>query len=256
MRARTGYVWPRMRTVGAPVDDLAAEGFLGLEADEQDGRIGPGDVPDEVLFDAAARAHPRAGHDDARAPDGVDGLGFLARPDELQAREIEGPLPDPEKALGLVVQAFQVALEDPGHVHGHGAVEEYQDGRDAVLVAEPAEMEHQLLGPFDGERGDDDVAPGGDGLRDDVAQQALHVLRVVVVPVAVGRLHDDVIGPRKDRRVPDEGLVPLADVAGKDDGPGVRAVRRPGPRSWTIPGCGPRRGRRRKGRPRSFRVRP
>ena len=38
-----------------------------------------------------------------------------------------------------------------------------------------------------------------------------------MVPVAVGALHDDVIGPVDQAGVPDDGLVVVADVAGEDD---------------------------------------
>ena len=98
----------------------------------------------------------------------------------------------------------------------------------ALVLDEPAEVEHQLLGPLDGEDRDDDVARRRAAVsRIDPGQQVVDPARVLVVPVAVGRFHDDVIGLLEERRVADDGPVPLADVAGEDDRPGVvRPLRR------------------------------
>ena len=178
-----------------------------------------------MLFDAASRAHARAGHDDAGPLDGVDGLGFLARSDELQARKIEGLLSRPEQASGSLRPGI------PGDVSktsvtstAMGLSRKTRTGGMQFLLPEPAEMEHQLLGPFDGERGDDDVAADATVSATMSQSRFSHVLRVLVVPVAVGRLHDDIIRPCEDRRVPDDRLVPLADVPGKDEGPGFASV--------------------------------
>ena len=48
---------------------------------------------------------------------------------------------------------------------------------------------------------------------------AIRRRRSSVVAVAVGRFHDDVVGLGEDARVAEDGLVPLADVAGEDQPP-------------------------------------
>ena len=50
---------------------------------------------------------------------------------------------------------------------------------------------------------------------------------VLVVAVAVGRLHHDVVGLGEDRRVADDRLVPLSQVAGEDDSPRLAVVAHP-----------------------------
>ena len=86
-------------------------------------------------------------------------------------------------------------------------------------VQQPAEVVDQLLGPLDGEDRDDDVAARGDRLADHVGQLRRDVAVVLVVAVAVGRFHHDVVGLGEDGRVADDRLVPLADVAGEDEPP-------------------------------------
>ena len=44
---------------GIAVDNVATESVLGLESHEENGRFGTGNIVNEMLFDAASRAHSR-----------------------------------------------------------------------------------------------------------------------------------------------------------------------------------------------------
>ena len=79
----------------------------------------------------------------------------------------------------------------------------------------PQEVE-QLLGAAHGKGGNDDVAAPGKGVVDELGQ-GLHIaLRDFMVPVAVGGLHDHIVGLVQKLRIADDGLVDIAQVAGKD----------------------------------------
>jgi hypothetical protein len=86
---------------------------------------------------------------------------------------------------------------------------------------EPAEIEEQFLGAFQGEDRNDHVASESRGLADDGGQHLVDRPGIVVAAVAVGRLHDDVIGRFENGRVVDQGPVPLSDVARKDEPPAL-----------------------------------
>ena len=94
-------------------------------------------------------------------------------------------------------------------------------------VQQPVEIIDQLLGPLDGEDGNDQLAAGGDGLGYHFLQLRLDRAVVLVVAVAVGRFHHDVIGLGEDGRVADDRPVPLAQVAGEDDPPRLAVVGHP-----------------------------
>ena len=78
-------------------------------------------------------------------------------------------------------------------------------------------MVEQFLRALDGEGGDDNVSAALIRVVDDFGEGFGDRDGVVVIAVAVGRFHDDVISPVEERGIADEGLVPLADVAREDD---------------------------------------
>ena len=86
-----------------------------------------------------------------------------------------------------------------------------------LLLDPPQEVEDLLRAPH-GEGGDDDVAAPAQGPVDDLGQLGGVAPHLLVVPVAVGGLHDHVVRPLEQHRVPDDGLVDVADVSGEDDG--------------------------------------
>ncbi len=77
------------------------------------------------------------------------------------------------------------------------------------------EVVDDRLGAADGEGGDDDVAAAFDGVVDN-GRQRLALVVILVLAVAVRRLHDDVVGGIDGGGVLDERLVGLAEVAGED----------------------------------------
>ncbi len=72
--------------------------------------------------------------------------------------------------------------------------------------------------------GNHHVAALGDGLVDDSRQIVGVAPDLGVVAVAVSGLHDHVIRPGEEGRVPDDGLVHIADVAGEDEPLGDAAL--------------------------------
>ena len=71
---------PRMGTAPPPSGvflDFSAEGVFGLEAGEEDGVFGVGDVVLEVVEDAAGFAHAAGGDDEERVVAGVEGAALI-----------------------------------------------------------------------------------------------------------------------------------------------------------------------------------
>ena len=81
------------------VHQPAAEGAVGLEADDQHVAAAPSEVLLQVMDDAPAGAHATAGDDDGAAVQPVDGLGLLDGPGQAQVRE-PGHLVQPAAKLG------------------------------------------------------------------------------------------------------------------------------------------------------------
>ena len=133
-----------------------AAGPLGLEADEQDGGARVREALLQVVEDAAAGRHPGGGEDDAGAAHGVDGPGLLGAPREGEARGPEGLASGSERPGHLRVVLLAVREEDRRGVHGHRGVDEDGDLRQELLLEELEEVVEDLLGPTDGERGDED----------------------------------------------------------------------------------------------------
>ncbi len=84
---------------------------------------------------------------------------------------------------------------------------------------EPAEVVEEFLGPLDGEHGNHHVAAVGHRAADHVGQLRFGVFAADVIAVAVGRFHDDEVGLGKDGGVAEDRLVPLPEVAGKEEPP-------------------------------------
>ena len=89
-------------------------------------------------------------------------------------------------------------------------------GLDQPLIFDfPQEVE-KLLGAAHGKGGNDHVAALGEGVVDELGQRFGVALRHLVVPVTVGGLHDHIVCLFQKFRVPDNGLVHVAQVAGED----------------------------------------
>ena len=80
-----------------------------------------------------------------------------------------------------------VALRGQRAVHVHRHVQ-------VVLLEDLAQEVEKLLRPPHGEGRDDDVAPVALGLLEDLGQPVLRITVALVQAVAVGGLHDEVVG--------------------------------------------------------------
>ncbi len=198
-------------------EDAAAESAASLIADEEDGALGAADVGDQVVFDAPARTHAGARDDDAGAVDLVNRLRLVDVADEGEAGEIEGGATPSEFVSELWVEDAAVAAEEGGDGGGHGAIDEGDEARDALLLDELLDVEEQLLGAADGEGGDDDVAAAFDRGVDDLGELLLDV-GLFVRAVAVGGFDDGVVGVSEWVGVVEERARRAAEVTGEDDG--------------------------------------
>ena len=143
---------------------------------------------------------------------------------DLQRRELQQRLAVGDDLLGLGVETFAVVGETLVHVGRHGAIEKHGHFGNLLGIQQPIQVIDQLLGPLDGEDGNDHLAAAGDRLGNHLLQLRLDRAVIFVIAVAVGRFHHDVIGLGEDRRVADDRPVPLAQVAGENDSPRLAVI--------------------------------
>ena len=204
-----------------PLQQMAAQGPFPLVAHEDHGALRPPQVVLEVVADPAGVAHAGGGDDDLGGLVHVQQLGLVAALGHGQPGEGEQTLAALDELDGLLVQvAPQVTGEDlgglvgQGGVHHHGEVGVALD--QSLLLHFPHEVQ-QLLGAAHGKGGDDDVAAPGEGVVDDLGQGLGVGVHGLVVPVAVGALHDHIVGPVHIGGIPDDGLVDVAQVSGEEE---------------------------------------
>ena len=182
-----------------------------------------------MVADAARVAHAGGGDDDLGGGVHVQHLGLLAGLRHAQVGEVEHVGAVLHQLQRRLIQiAPQVAGEDGGGLLGQGGVDVHGEVRVALhhpLVLDLPDEVQQLLGAAHGEGGDHHVAALGDGLVDDLRQIVGVAPHLRVVAVAVGGLHHHVVRAGEVGGVPDDGLVHIADVAGKDDLFGDAALR-------------------------------
>ena len=214
-----------------PVQQAAAQGALGLVAHEHHRGLLAPEVVLEVVADASGVAHAGGRNDDLGRGVQVEGLGFLAGLGDVQTGEPE-EVAVPQLGNGLLVQiAPQVSGKDFGSGAGQRRVHidlEIGDGfYHTFLLHLPDEVE-ELLGASHRKGGDDHVAALAEGLVDDLGQSfGVVAVLVLVEPVAVGALGEDIVGLVNVLGVPDDGLVLVADVARKDDFTGFALFSQP-----------------------------
>ena len=185
-----------------------------------------------MVADAAGIAHAGGGDDDFRLGIGIDGLGLVRGDGGVQSRKYQRVLAPPHDGRHLIVHEVQITLQkDPGGFHRQRAV--HIDGKTVVAPDEapvldlPDEVEH-LLGAADGKGRDDHIAAPVHGGLDDLRQFG-HVVRVhpLVIPVAVGGLHHQILGLLHGLGIPQDGLIGVAQVAGEGDLPFLAVLREP-----------------------------
>jgi len=81
-----------------------------------------------------------------------------------------------------------------------------------------AEVVEDILCSFEREARDDDIAAGSFRGVYYIGDLFFYVAFILVDPVAVGGLDEDIVGLVEDGRVVDDGPVGSADVAGEEDG--------------------------------------
>ena len=175
-----------------------------------------------MVADAARVAHAGGGDNHLGRLVRVEHLGLLQGLGHVEPREGEHVGAVPHQLQGLVVQvAPQVSGEDGGGLAGQGGVDIHREvlhGFHQMLLLDAAQEVEDLLGAAHGEGGDDDVAAPAQGAVNDLGQLGGVAPHLLVVPVAVGGLHDHVVRPGEQHRVPEDGLVEVADIAGEHDG--------------------------------------
>lgn len=207
---------------GHPVQQGPAQGARGLEAHEHHGTVRPPQVILQMVADAARVAHTGGGDDDLGGVVLVQGLGLVHGLRQMQAREVEHMGAVLHQLQSVLVQiAPQIAAENGGGAFGQGTVHVHGEirhgGHQALILDLPDEIQ-QLLGAAHGKGGNHHVAALAQSLVDDLGQLAGIAPHLCVVAVTVGALHDHIVRPGEELGVPDDGLVHVADIAGKDDG--------------------------------------
>ena len=185
-----------------------------------------------MVADAARVAHTGGGNDHFGVGVGVQGAGFLAAFGDVQPREAE-QRPAPEVLDGLLVQvACQIAGEDFRGRSRQGGVHvdlEVRGAGDQPLLLDMADEVQKLLRAAHGKRGDHQISAPGQGFLNDLGQVGgiIGFLLHVVQAVAVGALGDHVVRLPDVLGRADDGGLAVAQVAGKDDLPGLALLGEP-----------------------------
>ena len=203
------------------VVQLAAERADRLITHEQHRALRPPEVILQMVTDAAGVAHAARGEDDFRRFVVVERHGVLFRYGGVQVVKIQRVDAAADECAGLVVEKARVRLQENARgLIGERAVDIHGEVRVAVHhagVLDLADEIQQLLRAADGERRDDHVAAAVERALDAVRERGQIIHARAVTAVAVGRLDEHVVRARDGLRVADDGLVGVADVAGKDD---------------------------------------
>ena len=205
---------PRRR--GA-ADEVAAERALALVADEQHGRRRVVEQPLRVAHGPSARQHPVRGDDDQRRRGLGDPLRLLDVLDDVLAREVERRLVRLQQRIRLLVVRLGVVAVDLRRRLRHRRIQVDRQVRDAARVQQPAQLPHDLLGPPDRERGDEQDALPPHRVVHDVGERVDRLARRLVLAAAVGGLAQDEVALGDGRRVADDRRAGPAEVAREHD---------------------------------------
>ena len=199
----------------AAFQDIPARGALGLVADEKDVVSRVIQAVLEVIHNAAAGAHARAGDDDGWAADGQQALVVGEFFHRVQTLEIQRVVTGGLQGLGFPVPEIFHFLVQPGDLQRQGRVDEHRHAR-----VEAVQLVDQLLGAAQGEGRNVDDAAIGQGMGKGLIERLETLGPVFVVAVPVGGLQDEHIAGVGRIRVRQNGGVAAAQIAGKGDAAG------------------------------------
>ena len=161
--------------------------------------------------------HARSRDDDGRSLRRVECARLRRRFTEVDLCEVRHLAVLAEDLERILIEVAEVLEEDARRIDGQRAVDDDRDVRvEPPLTVQPVEVVEERLRAADGKRRDDEVAAAVHRLVDDLDERRLFVVELVQA-VAVRRLRDDEVGAVDDRRVAQERLVRLAEVAREDE---------------------------------------
>ena len=165
-----------------------------------------------MMADASGVAHPASRHDDGAGPEAGDRLALLDGRGEADVAALEGIA-----VVRHVLQIPQMGREDVRGADRERRVQEDRCLRNLALAHERREVEQQLLSPFDGEGGDQQVAAAPQRPLDLFGQNLAALLKghPRPRPVAVGGFAEHVVQVLGRFRLREKQLVVGPDVAGK-----------------------------------------
>src|SRR5437773_3957555 len=190
---------------------------VGLEPYEQD-RVSRVRQPvDQMVQDPASGRHAACRDDHAGEAHAVQVLGFFRAVDEMKVgtQHRAGPRVL-EHGPGLVIEVRDVVAEEPGHVDCHRAVHINRQVRDPVVRLHLPDDVEQRLSATDREGRDDQASSAPRRLVDNFCQTLLCLL-FRMLPVSIGRFHQQVVGVLEGARIAQDLCVVPAQVSGKND---------------------------------------
>ncbi|HEV2547473.1 MAG TPA: hypothetical protein VGU20_09055 [Stellaceae bacterium] len=219
VRADGDVLAEEVHVLGA-IDDPPRERPRGGIADEDDSRFLPPEIVPQMMTHPTARAHARARHDDGAAADSVYGhrLGRLAG--KMQAGEAEWVMTVVKEPRERGIKSFRVTLEDFGCGDRHRRIEKRLQGRRQSIHGNALTQEEQnLLRPFKRKSGNDHITTPRKGGCDCHIEFFDRVRKRAMAPVAIGRFHDDGLGPSRRRWSAEQRPSRISNVARIEDAP-------------------------------------
>ena len=174
--ARTGMSLPLIRGVVRAADEVPAQRPLALVAHEQHRGRRVVQQPLGVADGAPAGEHPVRGHDHVRRVRPRDRLGLVDVLDDPLEREVERRVLSRRSARSPR-RTPRDGPVDVGRRLRHRRVEVDRQLGDPAGLQEPGQLPHDLLGPPDGERRDQQHARLLDGVVDDLGQRRRRPVR-------------------------------------------------------------------------------
>ena len=170
-----------------------------------------------MMLDAAGVAHAGSGNDDGGVVIGVDGLGFLARQRVMQIEQFEGIIAFVQERQGVVIEKLPVMPEHFCGADGQRAVHEDGHIRKLAPVIELMQAVEDFLRALHSEGGNDDLAAVAVAVADGIGEFVQTGRGILMIAIAVGGFHEDVVGLGRRLGIPDDEGLRAADVAGEND---------------------------------------